>query len=75
MPNVLIRDLPAEVHAVLSRRAQASGMSLQKYLVRELTRQALTPTMAEFFEGYDMSEFSAVDVDKIVDDIRADRER
>ena len=75
MPNVLIRDLPAEAHAVLSRRAKDAGMSLQKYLVRELTRTALTPTLAEFFDDYDMSDFGAVDVEAIVDDIRADRER
>ncbi len=74
MPNVLIRDLPPEAHAVLSRRAQESGMSLQKFLVRELTRQALTPTMAEFFDNYDMSSFGSVEVDAVVDGIRADRE-
>jgi hypothetical protein len=31
--------------------------------------------MAEFFDGHEMSDFGAVDVDDIVDDIRADRER
>ena len=75
MPNVLIRELPAEAHAVLSRRAKSAGMSLQKYLVRELTRQALTPTMAEFFAEYDMSVFDTIDVEAVVDHIRADRER
>ncbi len=75
MPNVLIRELPAEAHAVLSRRAKDAGMSLQKYLVRELTRTALTPTMAEFFDSYDMSAFGRVDIEAVVDDIRADRER
>ena len=75
MPNVLIRELPSEAHAVLSRRAKDAGMSLQKYLVRELTRAALTPTMGEFFEDYDMSAFGEVDTEAVVDDIRADRER
>lgn len=75
MPNVLIRDLPDEAHAVLSRRAKEAGMSLQKYLVRELTRNALTPTLAEFFDGYDMSSFGSIDIDVVVDDIRADRAR
>ncbi len=54
-PNVLIRDLPAEAHAVLSRRAKDAGMALPKYLVRELTRSALTPTMTEFFEDHNLS--------------------
>ncbi|MGM0618264.1 MAG: FitA-like ribbon-helix-helix domain-containing protein [Actinomycetota bacterium] len=28
MPNVLVRDLPDEVHAELQRRAEARGQSL-----------------------------------------------
>ena len=50
MPNVLIRDLPPEVHAVLVRRAEAAGQSLQQYLVAELTRLANCPTMSELIE-------------------------
>jgi hypothetical protein len=50
MPNVLIRDLPPEVHAVLVRRAEAAGQSLQQYLVAELTRLANCPTMGELIE-------------------------
>jgi hypothetical protein len=56
MPNVLIRELPAEAHVVLSRRAKDAGMSLQKYLVRKLTRSALTPTMTEFFDSFDTTD-------------------
>lgn len=49
MPNVLIRDLPPEVHAVLVRRAEAAGQSLQQYLVAELARLASVPTPQELF--------------------------
>ena len=47
MPNVLVRDLPEDVHADLQLRAEASGQSLQQYLSTELTRLARTPTMTE----------------------------
>lgn len=47
MPNVLVRDLPEDVHTDLQLRAEASGQSLQQYLSTELTRLARTPTMAE----------------------------
>ena len=47
MPNVLVRDLPEDVHAGLQRRAEAAGQSLQQYLANELTRLATTPTMHE----------------------------
>ena len=49
MPNVLIRDLPPEVHAVLVRRAEAAGQSLQQYLVATLARLVATPTPEELF--------------------------
>ena len=47
MPNVLIRDLPDEVHAKLQRRAAARGQLLQQYLAAELTRLAGTPPLDE----------------------------
>ena len=40
MSNVLVRDLPDDVHAGLQRRAAAAGQSLQQYLTAELTRLA-----------------------------------
>ncbi len=49
MPNVLVRDLPADVHAELQRRAAQAGQSLQQFLVAELTRMAATPTVADLF--------------------------
>jgi hypothetical protein len=54
VPNVLIRDLPPEVHAVLVRRAEAAGQSLQQYLVAELTRMASSPTMGELIERVEL---------------------
>jgi plasmid stability protein len=49
MPNVLIRNLDPQVHAVLTARAEARGQSLQQYLTEELTELAAKPTLAEFF--------------------------
>ncbi|MGH3441507.1 MAG: FitA-like ribbon-helix-helix domain-containing protein [Nitriliruptorales bacterium] len=47
MSHVQIRDVPAETHAVLKRRAAQSGMSLQEYLLSVLTEHASRPTVAE----------------------------
>jgi plasmid stability protein len=49
MPNVLVRDLPADVHAELQRRAARAGQSLQQFLIVELTRLSATPTVADLF--------------------------
>jgi plasmid stability protein len=50
MKNVLVRDVPDDVHAQLQRRADAAGQSLQQYLSAELTRLATTPTMADVLD-------------------------
>lgn len=53
MPNVTVRDLPVRVHRRLVRRANAAGMSLQKFLAAELTRLADRPTLTEALQRID----------------------
>ena len=47
MANVLVRDVPDDVHSALQRRAADAGQSLQQYLVGELTRLATRPVMSD----------------------------
>ena len=47
MPNITIRDVPADVHAVLQQRAAAAGQSMQQYLVDVLAREASRETTRE----------------------------
>lgn len=49
MPNILVRDIPDEVHAALQRRAGQRGQSLQQYLAAELARLAERPSVDELF--------------------------
>ena len=49
MPNVLVRNVPDEVHAALQRRAEQRGQSLQQYLASELARLAERPSVDELF--------------------------
>ncbi len=46
--DVLIRDLPDEVHAELSRRARASDMSLRAYLREVLSEHVAVPSVEEW---------------------------
>ena len=48
--DVLIRDVPEEVHAELVRRAAASDMSLRAYLREVLSDHVAVPSMAEWLE-------------------------
>lgn len=46
--DVLIRDLPDDVHAELARRAAASDMSLRAYLREVLADHVAVPSMSEW---------------------------
>ncbi|MGH3275719.1 MAG: hypothetical protein ACRDNZ_15515 [Streptosporangiaceae bacterium] len=41
-----IRDVPDEVHAALAQAARAQGLSLTKYMLRELEHLARRPQIA-----------------------------
>ncbi len=75
MPNVLVRDLPDDVHADLQRRAEALGQSLQQYLASELTRLARTPTMTEVLGRISRHEGGRVGLETAVADLNEDRLR
>jgi plasmid stability protein len=73
MPNVLVRDLPEEVHASLQRRAGEAGQSLQQYLAIELTRLASTPTMDDVLARIARRRGGRVGLERAVADL--DKER
>ena len=73
MPNVLVRDLPEEVHANLQRRAEAAGQSLQQYLASELTRLATTPTLHDVLDRIGRRRGGKVGFDAAVHDLDDER--
>lgn len=75
MPNVLIRDLPDDVHASLQQRAEAAGQSLQQYLSNELSRIALSPTLDEVLARIERHEGGHVGFAAAVGDIHQERGR
>jgi plasmid stability protein len=50
MPSIQIKDVPAETHAVLRRRAATAGQSLQEYLRGRLIAEASAPTVEEVLD-------------------------
>lgn len=46
--DVLIRELPDDVHAELARRAAESDMSLRAYLCEVLSDHVAVPSMSEW---------------------------
>lgn len=73
--NVLIRDIPDDVHAALQRRADRRGQSLQQYLAGELRRLAEQPTVDEVLERIEQRRGGAVGLAQAADDLREARAR
>lgn len=47
MATIQVKNVPAEVHGELRRRAAEAGQSLQEYLLARLTEQASRPTLQD----------------------------
>jgi plasmid stability protein len=75
MTNVLVRDIPDDVHAALQRRAERRGQSLQQYLAGELRRLAGRPSVDEVLEGIERHRGGRVGLQKAAEDLAAERER
>jgi len=75
VPNVLIRNLPDDVHASLQRRAEAAGQSLQQYLSSELARLAQSPTMNEILARIAERSGGRIGFDTALDDLPDERAR
>lgn len=73
--NVLIRDLPEDVHAALQRRAERRGQSLQQYLAGELRRLADQPTVEEVLEQIDQRRGGSVGLAQAAEDLNEERAR
>ncbi len=75
MPNVLIRNLPPDVHAALQARADAAGQSLQQYLTDQLSRIAREPTIDDILERIAAQSGGRVGFETAVDDLHDERSR
>jgi plasmid stability protein len=73
MPNVLVRDVPADVHAALQRRAERQGQSLQQYLAGELTRLAERPTLREVLDRIERRRGGTIGFAQAVEDLGDER--
>ncbi|MHB1593949.1 MAG: FitA-like ribbon-helix-helix domain-containing protein [Streptosporangiaceae bacterium] len=74
MPNLLVRDVPDEIHAALQRRAERRGQSLQQFLVGELRRLAERPSVDEVLDRIERRSGGRVGLRQAADDLAAERE-
>jgi plasmid stability protein len=70
MMNILIRDVPPDVHAELQNRAQRTGRSLQQYLLIELKRLTDIPTMDQLLDRIENQTGGRVGLEQAAVDLR-----
>ena len=75
MPNLLIRDVPPDIHAALQRRAELRGQSLQQFLSGELKRLAERPSLDEVLDRIERHRGGRVGLRQAVEDLAAERAR
>jgi plasmid stability protein len=73
MPNILVRNIPDDVHATLQRRAEQRGQSLQQYLAGELKRLAERPSMAAVLDRIERRRGGRVGLAQAVEDLAQER--
>jgi len=75
VPSVQIKNVPADVHAVLRRRAAAAGQSLQEYLLARLTEEARQESLDEVLDRAGGRAGGSVPLSFAARTVRAERER
>lgn len=75
MTNVLVRDIPEDVHAALARRAERRGQSLQQYLASELRRLAERPSLDDVLDRVERRHGGTVGFAQAAEDLAEDRTR
>lgn len=74
MPSIQIKNVPPEVHAILSRRAAEAHQSLQEYLRSWLIEETSKPTLNEWLDEVGTRTGGSVSFEEAAALIRADRD-
>lgn len=70
-----MRDVPVEVHAVLVRRAELAGQSLQQFLAGQLAAIAATPSVDEVLDRIERRSKGHLSAEEAVAYVRDERAR
>ncbi len=73
MPNVLVRDVPDDVHAALQHRAERRHQSLQQYLATELRELTGHRPISEILDDVEAQQAGSVGLQTAVADLDEDR--
>jgi plasmid stability protein len=74
MPSIQVKNVPDDVHAILRRRAAASGQSLQEYLLARWREDAETETLDEVLARIEQRAAGELSLQTAAKLVRADRD-
>jgi hypothetical protein len=72
--TIQVRDVPDAVHDELTRQAAAEGLSLSRFVARELDRVARRSRNAEILRGAALRPGDRIEAGEIVAALREERE-
>ena len=72
-PNILVRDLPEDIHAALQRKAERRHQSLQQYLTVELQHLAGRRSISEVLDAVEAERGGQVGLTTAVGDLNEER--
>ena len=75
MSSILIRNVPEEIKNTLQRKAKLNGLSLQEFLLKELTNLANNYETIKSSIGIDRASLPKIKASTIVDAIDSERKR
>ena len=75
MPNVLVRDVPDDVHAELQHKAELRHQSLQQYLAAELRQLAERRSVSEVLDEVESQQGGRVGFAAAIVDLEEERSR
>ena len=75
MSSILIRNVPEEIKNTLQRKAKLNGLSLQEFLIEELTRLANNYETIKSSIRIDRASLPKIKASTIVDAIDSERKR
>lgn len=73
MPNVLVRDLPEDVHAALQRKAARHHQSLQQYLAAELSNLATRRQISDVLDDVETRQGGRIGFHQAAEDLADER--
>jgi antitoxin FitA len=75
VPSIQIKNVPAEVHRILSARAAANGQSLQAYLLARLVTEAQEEPLNAWLDRIEEHSGGSLPFEFAVEAIRRERDR